>query len=78
MAQNVKINNATYNAVPFVKVPKADNSGDATFWDCASDTVTADKVLAGYTFHNGNGAGTGQATVPSVSQDGSTKGLTIS
>ena len=33
MAQNVVINEVTYNNLPFMSAPKADGQGDAMFWD---------------------------------------------
>lgn len=56
---NVKINGVTYNDVPQVDIPLADNSGDATFYNTATDDVAAADVLAGKTFHGPGGAGTG-------------------
>lgn len=78
MAKNVKINNVTYSAVPSVSIPLADASGSATFWDTSDANIQANNILAGYVGYNANGKVTGNATVPSVSQDGSTKVLTIS
>ena len=33
MAKNVKINGVSYNDVPYVTIPLADDSGDAKFMD---------------------------------------------
>lgn len=55
MAQNVKIAGATYENVPAVMVPKADNSGNARFTDTSDATATADKILQGYAAYGANG-----------------------
>lgn len=50
MAKNVKINGVTYENVPQVEIPLADNSGNsATFLDTdiASDGAAAGDILAG-------------------------------
>ena len=68
MAQNVKINGVTYSNVPSVSIPKDAGGGNAT----ASD------IVAGKIAFNGNGAVTGSLTQVSVSQNSTTKILTIS
>lgn len=68
MAQNVVINNVTYQAVPYVAIPTA-GGGTASFYDTANATATAANTLAGEF--------TGSMTVVSVSQDSTTKVLTI-
>lgn len=78
MAKNVIINGATYNAVPYVAIPLADNSGDATFYDTTDATAVAANVLAGYTAYGASGLLTGTATAATVSQDSTTKVLRIS
>lgn len=78
MAKNVKINGVTYQAVPSVTIPLATGSGSAVFYDTSDANAQAQHIIAGYKAYNGNGLIEGSATVPSVSQDGSTKVLTIS
>ena len=78
MAKNIKINNVTYQAVPSVNIPLATGSGSAVFYETSDATAQAQHIFAGYKAYNGNGMIEGSATVPSVSQDGSTKVLTVS
>lgn len=78
MAKNVKINGVTYSAVPSVQIPLADGSGSATFYDTTDANVDSAHLLAGYSAFGSNGKVEGSATVPSVSQNGSSKVLTIS
>ena len=56
---NVKINGITYNGVPEVSIPKADSTGDATFYATDGDTVASGDVLAGKTYHGAGGSATG-------------------
>lgn len=78
MAANVKINNVNYTAVPSISVPKADSSGNATFFNTSDANGTPSNTPAGVTAYNANGKYQGTATFPSVSQDSSTKVLSIS
>lgn len=78
MAKNVKINGATYSAVPSVAIPLADGSGNATFYETSDANVYAQYIMSGYKAYGASGLIQGNATVPSVSQDSSTKILTIS
>lgn len=78
MAKNLIVNGNSYNAVPYIAVPKADGSGDAFFWDTTDATASAASILAGYAAYGSNGKISGQATVPTISQDSSTKVLRIS
>lgn len=78
MAKSVKINGVTYSAVPSVSIPLSNESGNAIFYDTSDATIQAQYILSGYKGYGPNGAVTGNATVPSVSQDGSSKVLTIS
>lgn len=77
MAQNVVINSVTYQAVPSVTIPKS-GGGNAVFYDTADATATAANTLAGVVGYNSSGKYTGSLTTVSVSQDGTTKVLTIS
>jgi hypothetical protein len=75
---SVVINGVSYQEVPYIKVPKVNNGGDANFYDTASATATASDLLAGAKAYNANGEITGSLTVPTISQDGTTKVLSIS
>lgn len=78
MAQNVKINGVTYSSVPHIEIPKSDGSGTAKFFDTTSATASEADVITGKKFFTASGEKTGTATVPTVSQDGSSKVLSIS
>lgn len=78
MAKNVIINGATYNAVPYVSIPLSGGSGNATFYETSDATAAAANILSGYSAYGASGLVNGTATVPTVSQDSSTKVLTIS
>lgn len=47
MAQNVTINEVTYNNLPFMSAPKANGQGDAVFWDISDSTINASKMRNG-------------------------------
>ena len=78
MAQNVIINGVTYQDVPEVDIPKA-GGGTAKFTDTADATLdAAGKLLNGVIAYGTGGVKyTGNLTVPTVSQDSTTKILTI-
>lgn len=78
MAKNVIINGASYNAVPYVQIPLAAGGGNAVFYETSDATAAAANILSGYSAYGASGKLTGTATVPTISQDGSTKVLTIS
>ena len=78
MAQNVKINGVSYSSVPYVEIPLSSGSGSAKFYDNSGADATETDVIAGKKFGTASGVKTGTATVPTVSQDGSTKVLSIS
>lgn len=60
MAKNVKINGVTYENVPQVDIPLADNSGDnAVFYDTSGDDAAAGNILAGKKAHGADGGMTG-------------------
>lgn len=77
MAQNVVINGVTYSSVPSVSIPKS-GGGTASFRDTSDATVSAEYLLSGYTAYGSSGLVTGSMTAVSVSQDSTTKILTIS
>lgn len=61
MAVDVRINGADYPDVPAIDVPKTNNGGTATFYDCSGDTATAADVASGKTCHTAGGLITGTA-----------------
>ena len=77
MAQNVIINNVTYSDVPEVDSPKS-GGGSAKFYDTASADATTSDIMYGKKAYGPNGLVTGNLTVPTVSQDSTTKVLSIS
>lgn len=78
MAKNVVINGASYNAVPYVNIPLAGGGGNATFYETSDATAAAANILAGYSAYGASGKIDGQATAANISQDSTTKVLTIS
>lgn len=79
MAQNVIINGVTYQNVPEVDIPKS-GGGTAKFTDTADATINSNAQLVnGVTAYGANGQKyTGNITVPTISQDSTTKILSIS
>lgn len=75
---NVIINGTTYNTVPYVQIPLAAGGGNAVFYETADATAQAANILTGYSAYGASGKINGTATVPSISQDSTTKVLTIS
>lgn len=73
MAQNVIINGVTYQNVPEVDIPKS-GGGTAKFYDTASADITAADILSGKSILGVDGT----LDMVSVSQDSSTKVLSIS
>lgn len=78
MAKNVIINGASYNAVPYVSIPLSGGGGNATFYETSDATAQAANILSGYSAYGASGKISGSATMPTISQDGTTKVLTIS
>lgn len=78
MAKNVIINGASYNAVPYVNIPLSGGGGNATFYETSDATAAAANILAGYSAYGASGKIDGQATAANISQDSTTKVLTIS
>lgn len=78
MAKSVIINGASYNAVPSVQIPLASGSGKAVFYETSDASAGAEHILTGYSAYGANGKVNGSATLPTISQDGTTKVLTIS
>ena len=75
--KTVTINGVTYSNVPSVTIPLSGGGGNATFYETSDATIDASKVLNGYKGYGASGAVTGTATKPQVSQDSTTKVLTI-
>lgn len=75
---SVRINGVTYSDVPSVSIPNSSEQGNATFFDTTTATVTAADIVNGKVAFNANGSVTGTLTQVSVSQNPSTKILTIS
>lgn len=75
---NVRINGVTYSDVPSVSIPNSSGGGNATFFDTTTSTATASDIASGKVAFNGNGAVTGSLTLVSVSQNPTTKILTVS
>lgn len=73
--KTVIINGVTYTNVPQVNIPTA--NGTATFFETSNANITSGDVLNGKTAFGASGAVTGNLTVPSISQDSTTKILTI-
>lgn len=78
MAKTVTINGVSYTDVPSVQIPLAGGGGNATFFDTSDATIDASKVLQGYVGFGANGSVTGTMTAANVSQDSTTKVLSIS
>lgn len=68
MAQNVVINNVTYQSVPEVDIPKS-GGGTAKFYDTAGATAAAGDILATKVAFGSSGSITG-----SMANNGSTSG----
>ena len=79
MAQNVIINGVTYQSVPEVNIPK-NGGGTAKFYDVSDSTLNNNsQLLNGVTAYGANGTKyTGNVTVPTITQDSTSKILSIS
>lgn len=78
MAKSVVINGNSYNAVPYVQIPLSGSTGNAVFYETSDATAQAANILSGYTAYGSSGKIVGQATAANISQDSTTKVLTIS
>lgn len=78
MAKNVRINGVTYNAVPLVQIPLSAGNGNATFYETSDATADASSVIAGHSAYGPSGKFDGNVTLPTISQDATTKVLSIS
>lgn len=77
MAQNVIINGVTYQSVGEVDIPLVGN-GTARFVDTTDGTATAADILSGKSAYVGSAKVNGTLSTPSISQDATTKVLSIS
>lgn len=78
MAESVRINGIVYADVPQVDIPKAEGTGDASFYLTEGDDVAANDVLAGKKYHGAAGSGTGtMSNNGDVSGNISTKAGTV-
>lgn len=75
---NVRVNGVTYSDVPSVSIPLSGGGGNASFFDTTTSTATAADIVNGKVAFNSNGSVTGTLTQVSVSQNQTTKILTIS
>jgi len=74
----ITINGTTYNSVPYIQIPKQ-GGGNASFYDTEDATATsAGHILNGYTAYGASGKIEGSATMPTITQDGTSHVLTIS
>jgi hypothetical protein len=77
MAKNVVVNGVTYQSVPEVTIPLS-GGGMARFMDTTDANAQAQHILNGFTAYVNSVKVTGNLTTPTVSQDSTTKVLTIS
>ncbi len=78
MAKNVIINGASYTAVPSVQIPLAGGGGNAVIYETSDATAAAANIASGFSAYGPSGKIDGQLTTPTISQDGTSKVLTIS
>lgn len=79
MAKNVIINGVTYASTPQVDIPKADGSGDATFYDTSAANLSANDLRVGKTAFGANGSVQGNlATVSQFTENITSKAQEIS
>lgn len=78
MAKNVIINEVTYSNVPHVDIPKADGSGDATFYDTSAANIAASDIRKGKSGFGANGQVDGNLeTITATTQEITTKNQEI-
>lgn len=78
MAKSVSINGVTYPDVPYINVPLSSGNGNATFYETSGADIDPTKVVQGYKGYGTSGLVVGSLTTATISQDGTTKVLTIS
>ena len=77
MAQNVVINSVVYQSCPEVDIP-LQGGGTAKFMDTSDADAAAGDIRSGKSGYVNGTKVNGSLTVPSISQDGTTKVLSIS
>ena len=79
MAQNVIINGVTYQSVPEVNIPKS-GGGTAKFYDISDASLNGNsQLMNGVTAYGADGTKyTGNVSMPTISQDSTTRVLSIS
>lgn len=75
--KTVTINGVSYPNTPAVQIPLTSGTGNATFYETSDANVDAGKLLNGYIAYGASGKITGTLTAPTVTQDSTTKVLTI-
>lgn len=78
MAKSVIIRGTTYPDVPYISIPLSTGGGNATFYDTSAADIDATKVIQGYTAYGENGVVQGSYTPVNITQDSTTKVLSIS
>lgn len=79
MAKNVVINGVTYQDVPEIDAPLAGENGVARFLDTTlGNGAAAAQIVNGYSAYVNGAKVDGSCTLVNVSQDSTTKVLTIS
>ena len=78
MAKSIQVNGVTYPDVPYINVPLSTGNGSASFYETSDADIDASKMIQGYKGYGASGAVVGNLTTVSVSQDPTTKVLTIS
>lgn len=74
--KTVIINGVTYTDVPQVNIPTP-NSGTAIFYETSGANVSQGDILNGKIAYGASGSVVGNLTVPVISQDSTTKILSI-
>ena len=74
---SVVINSVTYSSCPEVDIPKS-GGGTAKFFYTGDADITAGDVRSGLKGFGASGLITGNLSVPTISQDGTTKVLSSS
>ena len=78
MAKNVVIRDVTYQNVPSVEIPLADDEGTAKFFDCSDGKLQASDLRKDVVGYGENGKVVGSLDPAVISYDSDTKVLSIS